>query len=1055
MNPQETQQVVARDEKWVPSADIVKISSTNLRLETTVPQKEETFQVMIDVIKNSTCFKAFTISVDCRVDAEVFREILDICPIVKGEEFTKLQNDDDTLTFLLDLGYKGPLHKYTNMYVDHMSQPWRTLATIINKSLSGKTVSNDRLKKSKIDIMWDMFYKENVDYPVLIWEDFAYQIDHRKERRSRRENMPYPRFTKIIINYFLKQHKSLSNLKYQHYYTIKDDGIVGGLRLTKCSSSIPLVGFPPKKSRGKGSQGKKIIDDSQETVDVSEESEPEPVKKKTACRRVVKKKVTLSADDNIIFDDPDAALKLGKSMSLTEAEEAEAARKKSGGRSFRGVTIQDTPSAPKLKPTTSKPKLKGAQSLTPAEKEATDIMQALKESKKTSKRKPGIGVLSEGNGTIPWVPDASTVIFAMSSEGTEGDANDEGDDHIRDTQDTDDEDYETEFDEDDIYKYKIHVRKYKDVEMTNAEFEESRKAELPPTSSSLSISSGFGDQFLKLSSDTSLVGTAKDTTDTEISSLLDIKIQSKVPHIQSLSVLRVPVSMIPEPTVLTPVQETSSTSPITTLPLPSISTTPPKSASEILKIKREQPEKQKTPKFTIKSTDKVALKEYDQKSSLNQTMHANKSFNRNPANHKLYHALIEALIEDENAMDKGVADTLQDHKRKHDDDEDPLAGPNQGKQIKRRRTKESESFKKPSITKETPKGKAPSKGSKTGKSASAKEPVEKPVTEVVMDDASEDVVRDDDQPQDSSKPKTAKTPNQNGSHNLQGFLLLIRNETSIRLYLINSNKLGLIKWSLLQKDPVTFNDLMATLIDFSKYVLNRLKIDNLTQYILLGPAYNLLKGTSFSSVKLEYHFQECFNALKDKLDWNNLEGDRYSFDLSKPLPLQGHPCHLTVAADYFFNNDLDYLKSFDPERISQLNKFSKHNVYSTKKILGFKEGDFVDLHLNDIEDMLLLVVQHKLFHLTNNDIVDFIMALRMFTRSLVIKKRVKDLQLELYTPSHKPPGVIYEDLAKQKRVMRADELYKFSDRMLKKVRDELRHRVCNFGLESNKEMPRK
>ncbi|GJW56250.1 hypothetical protein Tco_0102981 [Tanacetum coccineum] len=42
----------------------VKISSTNVRLETTVPQKEETFQVVIDLIKISKCFKAFTISAD-------------------------------------------------------------------------------------------------------------------------------------------------------------------------------------------------------------------------------------------------------------------------------------------------------------------------------------------------------------------------------------------------------------------------------------------------------------------------------------------------------------------------------------------------------------------------------------------------------------------------------------------------------------------------------------------------------------------------------------------------------------------------------------------------------------------------------------------------------------------------------------------------------------------------------------------------------------------------------------------------------------------------------
>ncbi|GKC02463.1 hypothetical protein Tco_0994073, partial [Tanacetum coccineum] len=34
-----------------------------------------------------------------------------------------------------------------------------------------------------------------------------------------------------------------------------------------------------------------------------------------------------------------------------------------------------------------------------------------------------------------------------------------------------------------------------------------------------------------------------------------------------------------------------------------------------------------------------------------------------------------------------------------------------------------------------------------------------------------------------------------------------------------------------------------------------------------------------------------------------------------------------------------------------------------RELYTFKEGDFVNLHLNDIEDMLLLVVRHKLFHL--------------------------------------------------------------------------------------------
>ncbi|GJS28240.1 hypothetical protein Tco_0488860 [Tanacetum coccineum] len=82
-----------------------------------------------------------------------------------------------------------------------------------------------------------------------------------------------------------------------------------------------------------------------------------------------------------------------------------------------------------------------------------------------------------------------------------------------------------------------------------------------------------------------------------------------------------------------------------------------------------------------------------------------------------------------------------------------------GKKTKSRRTKESESLKKPSFTKETPKGKAPTKGFKTGKSVSAKEPVEEPITEVIMDDAGDDVARDDNPPQDTSEPKIRKTLN--------------------------------------------------------------------------------------------------------------------------------------------------------------------------------------------------------------------------------------------------------------------------------------------------------
>nr|GEW92969.1 hypothetical protein [Tanacetum cinerariifolium] len=585
--------------------------------------------------------------------------------------------------------------------------------------------------------------------------------------------------------------------------------------------------IPPKKSKGK-------------------------VKRKTSSKKRVKKKVTLSANDNIISDDPVTALDLGKSIIKTKAEEEKATEAARQVHATHASIVTESVLEPtrrrKSGKVTSDPpkKLKGVPSLTLEEQEAVDIMQDLKECKKTSKRQPGNRGSNEGTGTILGVPNESIIVSATSkSEYSEEDKLDdeEKDDKERDADD------ETESDEDDIYKYKIRVRKDEDEEMLNAEVkdfdkgdeevtnatktyakktsevkDDAKKTELPPTSSSLSVSLGFGDKFLKHSSDSSLVSTIKDTTDVEINSLLVVKIQFEFSQIQSPSVLRVPVSV------------------------------------------------------SLLYIYKAALKEYDQKSALYQTMHANKSFNR--ANHRLYHALMGALIEDKNAMDKGVADTIQDHKRKHDDDdeddddEDPPAGPNQGKQTKRRRTKDSESLKKPSTTKETPTGKAPSKGSKTGKSTSANKQVEEPIAEVVMDDAGDDV------------------------------------------------------YTLITKTKVA-------------------------QYEIEG--IEDMVPTLWSPTKVGYD--------KDALKGIKHYGERRVNSVSiKKLYGYGHLEEIMV-------------------------KRADHQFYK------FKEGDFVDLHVIDIEDMLLLAVQHKLFHLTKNDIVDFIVALRVFTRSLIIKKRVEDLQL--------------------------------------------------------------
>ncbi|GKC13119.1 hypothetical protein Tco_1009901, partial [Tanacetum coccineum] len=147
-----------------------------------------------------------------------------------------------------------------------------------------------------------------------------------------------------------------------------------------------------------------------------------------------------------------------------------------------------------------------------------------------------------------------------------------------------------------------------------------------------------------------------------------------------------------------------------------------------------------------------------------------------------------------------------------------------------------------------------------------------------------------------------------------------------------------------------------------------------------------------------------------------------------------------------------------------------------QKLYTFMEGDFLRLHLNDIEDMLLLVAQNKLNNLDGNVIVHLTVGLCMYTQRIFIQSRVEDLQLGVesyqkklnisklrshdvdlsrrapYTTLLEPQGVIYEDKMKRKILMRTDELYKFSDGTLTSVRNTLDQMLKNLRLGYKKAM---
>ncbi|GJR74650.1 hypothetical protein Tco_0087015 [Tanacetum coccineum] len=224
------------------------------------------------------------------------------------------------------------------------------------------------------------------------------------------------------------------------------------------------------------------------------------------------------------------------------------------------------------------------------------------------------------------------------------------------------------------------------------------------------------------------------------------------------------------------------------------------------------------------------------------------------------------------------------------------------------------------------------------------------------------------------------------------------------------------------------NKLMDTPLDFSTFVINRLKVDTLTPELLAGPTFELMKVTSKSLVELEYFFEEVYKATTEKLDWKNPEGQQYPHDLRKPLPLipNSHGRQV-IPFDHFINNDLAYLCGGVSSRTYAT------SVMKTKlQIMVISNGlksDFKMLHLQDIEDMLILLVQGKLTNLNVEERIAF------------------SVSLGAYTAYSNPRGFIYQNKDKKNKLMHIDELHKFSDDTLDDVRTALNDRLKGIRME--------
>nr|GEV94245.1 hypothetical protein [Tanacetum cinerariifolium] len=1083
MNHIATQQA-ALDNALVPPEKRLKIKRCNARIAFSKTQREETYQVTLEALKLSPCYPAFVITAE--VPQIYMHQFLNI--------ITKIR-DTNAYSFKLDkkkcrvdteeLGYSGRCNMLSVIHTDQMHHPWRTFTAIINSSA---------------------------------WK----------------EHMPYPRFTQVIINHFISKDKTISKRNRINLHIICDDSLLvppwkarkykkvasPSRKLSHVKEAEPVkkvkrVKRPAKKSTTAPTPGVAIRD----TPGVS----------------IPKKKAPTKADRS-------KGIEILSDVALSEAAQLKEATKRSkkdyhisqASGSFDGTDFKSRV------PDELQRKTSNIDEGTSTKPGVLDIPTYDSVSKNESWGDSEDEHHDDSKGDDDKADtDDDANSDADDNERTDSDDDDDEnpsftlkdyDNEKHDEEYESDDDDKNMFEEEDVNLYKDvdmrslgakHKQEWKgDEQMTDADqnvsqeksYEQVIKYEhVTLTSSqktnsskqSSSVSSDFASKFLILEN----VPPAVD----EVDSMMNVKSHQEESSTQAPSLFTVPetampktytthattipltISMTTPPLQLTTPSPAPATVPTTTLipalldfsslfgfdqrvstletklyatrtALESYTKDFEKKAQEERKLYIDVVEKSSTISESLenvvlaksssqhKSTYEAAksLTEFELKKILLDKIKRSESYMTAPEHKELYEGLVKSYNLDKDLFSSygNVYSLKRDHDDK-DKDEDPSAGSDRG--LKKRNTSKDD---------EPPKG-SKSKESKTSSSKGTS------LRGEIKDQPNVEATPMDDWFKKPNKPPTLDHPWNDGKS---------INSKPPQKWISNIAKVT--------QPPRMFDELMSTPIEFSAYVMHNLKIDNLTQEILVGPAFNLLKGTCKSFVELEYHFKGCYKAVTDQLDWNNPEGHKYPFDLSKPLSLIEAQGLQVVPADYFFNNDLEYLKggssSMKYTTSTTKTKAAKYDniegiedmvLTEDQTLHKFKEGDFPRLNLCDIKDLLLLLVQKKFSNLEKDVIFDLNVALWMFTRCVVILKRVKDLQLGVksyqkklnltkpetfrsdiskmtpYIAYKNPQGIIYLDKYKRNGLMRLDKLYKFCDGTFKYVRNVLHDTANNPRME--------
>ncbi|GJV93263.1 hypothetical protein Tco_1541076 [Tanacetum coccineum] len=327
--------------------------------------------------------------------------------------------------------------------------------------------------------------------------------------------------------------------------------------------------------------------------------------------------------------------------------------------------------------------------------------------------------------------------------------------------------------------------------------------------------------------------------------------------------------------------------------------------------------------------------------------------------------------------------------------------------------------------------------------------------------------------------------------------------------------------------PPPANSLLAQIGDmatFMDWYCKKQGISELTPKDLEGPTYEIVKVFHPDVVHLQFQMEECHKLLTDQVDDAILR-----YNVSKPLPLGGDPGYVTIQPDFFFNKDLEYLwygrkmgrpalsisnmkatcypdvslKQMVPHKM-WIEEECKHDIAAMYGISHWwfqrqrfyidrqslwkqdypsradlkqnvsRKGSSNNVSYVTVEDMYLLNLQGHLNHLSPEDKKILTTAVNLWTRNLVIRQRIEDLQLGIesyqtqlnltkprwdakgfeykhdFIVIDSPRAVTFRDKYGVQMIMRFNEIHKFSD-----VRTEMELVPEHTNKDSSNEISRK